>query len=343
MKTCDCRSADTCHHITGRCKCWPGYTGPKCEVKCPPSTWGLGCKEKCHCEHGGACDPVSGTCNCKPGWMGEHCDKRCNLGYYGEGCHFACECAANEVCSAEDGCVVGSVAQASSIAHQSNNTVLIPVVLIIVLIITVIAFLVAFYYRRRFQQLKQITEPVVHYSAVAQESDRFINPMYGAGTPPLNNQLTVKNLLHSPSKDTKNKTQEKLGFQGGVSYKKPSPEENKDPKSRPLPNIHVELNDYQIDKSFNININTDDSGYEQPINSSAGFKEFRDDDELYEDIDDYLHQKPDPDGQRVALLGDDQDDDVDAQYSVPIPVEDVSTQQHINDMNNLIEDTEPQS
>ena len=80
--------------------------------------------------------------------------------------------------------------------------------------------------------------------------------MYDTGSPPLNNQLTVKNLLHSPSKDTKNKTQEKLGFHGGVSYKKPLPENPKSGKELPPPNVHVELNDYQIDKSFNINLNT---------------------------------------------------------------------------------------
>lgn len=58
--------------------------------------------------------------------------------------------------------------EASQSAVPSTNYTLIGVILAVVLFIAVIAFLVAFYYRRRFQQLKQVAEPAVYYTAVSQ-------------------------------------------------------------------------------------------------------------------------------------------------------------------------------
>lgn len=65
---CRCQNGGTCDHVSGACRCPPGWTGPLCEKSCPEGTHGAACSNKCQCQNGGHCDPVTGKCQCPAGW-----------------------------------------------------------------------------------------------------------------------------------------------------------------------------------------------------------------------------------------------------------------------------------
>ena len=108
LENCDCRYSSTCHHITGECRCTPGFHGTKCEigeglmradyfgkfiisrdlilffspslgslriiVACEFGTWGHLCMDTCNCGANITCHPHTGLCECPPGYVGSHCE-----------------------------------------------------------------------------------------------------------------------------------------------------------------------------------------------------------------------------------------------------------------------------
>ncbi|EPB74279.1 EGF-like domain protein [Ancylostoma ceylanicum] len=85
---CDCATSnDTtlynpfvarCDHVTGDCRCPPGWTGPDCATPCPPGRWGSGCNSECECANGATCDRLTGFCDCPAGFMGKNCETDAN-------------------------------------------------------------------------------------------------------------------------------------------------------------------------------------------------------------------------------------------------------------------------
>ncbi|KIH55165.1 EGF-like domain protein [Ancylostoma duodenale] len=63
-----------CDHVTGDCRCPPGWTGPDCATPCPPGRWGSGCNSECECANGATCDRLTGFCDCPAGFMGKNCE-----------------------------------------------------------------------------------------------------------------------------------------------------------------------------------------------------------------------------------------------------------------------------
>ncbi|EDO41434.1 predicted protein, partial [Nematostella vectensis] len=105
--TCVEESSAICDHVTGACECMPGYTGQRCEIKCPDLYFGMNCAGKCVCELPDMikkCDHVSGMCYCRPGRIGSVCNETCPDGYYGEGCLEVCACQNNATCEPANGC-----------------------------------------------------------------------------------------------------------------------------------------------------------------------------------------------------------------------------------------------
>lgn len=84
----DCSSHGTCMNYNGvfRCKCYPGYTNPRCTDRtCPrgPAWFDEPTSETVahvpvECSNAGACNRMTGTCTCRPGFTGAACDRlRC--------------------------------------------------------------------------------------------------------------------------------------------------------------------------------------------------------------------------------------------------------------------------
>lgn len=92
-----------CHHITGRCRCAPGYIGPNCGESCPSGKWGQNCREECQCQNLGDCDHRTGECLCFPGWHGPDCSLPCPKGYFGLNCAQQCSCLNGGMCRPHDG------------------------------------------------------------------------------------------------------------------------------------------------------------------------------------------------------------------------------------------------
>jgi len=90
---CSCKHGGTCHGVTGKCSCTPGYTGVKCEEKCSEGSWGSNCIETCSCSKGTTCHHVTGEClPCAPGLWGEGCKEKCR-----------CDEEGTELCGHTDG------------------------------------------------------------------------------------------------------------------------------------------------------------------------------------------------------------------------------------------------
>ena len=95
-KTCACDHENMlCSPVNGRCSCASGFTGSKCDRKCPDGLWGRNCQEKCMCP---GCDAVTGQCKkCPPGRIGPDCEQRCPSNWWGDNCEQVCTLSANEV------------------------------------------------------------------------------------------------------------------------------------------------------------------------------------------------------------------------------------------------------
>lgn len=77
QEVCSCaQNGSKCDHVSGECKCGPGYYGDNCDELCPAGTFGSGCSKICVCGIGSNdCDPINGRCLCQPGYTGPMCNK----------------------------------------------------------------------------------------------------------------------------------------------------------------------------------------------------------------------------------------------------------------------------
>lgn len=64
-----------CNPINGECLCEAGWTGADCRTPCPPTRWGVDCRQHCKCKNDGICDPITGFCECASGFMGKKCEE----------------------------------------------------------------------------------------------------------------------------------------------------------------------------------------------------------------------------------------------------------------------------
>ena len=84
----DCSGHGTCINQNGifRCKCFPGFTNPRCTDRtCPrgPAWFDEPTSDKVahapvECSNAGSCNRLTGQCSCRPGFTGSACDRlRC--------------------------------------------------------------------------------------------------------------------------------------------------------------------------------------------------------------------------------------------------------------------------
>ncbi|XP_078681164.1 uncharacterized protein LOC144916058 [Branchiostoma floridae x Branchiostoma belcheri] len=104
-EVCDCLQGASCDRWVG-CVCPPGWTGTRCQSKCPHGTYGKDCARNCSCQNGANCSLSDGRCNCTGGWYGRHCSKPCLKGRFGQSCYGVCTCKNNATCSNVDGSCV---------------------------------------------------------------------------------------------------------------------------------------------------------------------------------------------------------------------------------------------
>lgn len=106
---CDCAHSSSCHHVTGRCECVPGWRGARCDkcecvqdwgncgwmklalknirvkwlcvwcvywlTACLPGFYGASCAQRCQCQAGVSCHHETGSCGCPAGLTGAGCEK----------------------------------------------------------------------------------------------------------------------------------------------------------------------------------------------------------------------------------------------------------------------------
>lgn len=62
--------------LNNTCYCYSGFTGDRCNQKCPVDTFGKDCLQKCEpkFEHQ-TCNHVNGAFECKPGYEGPQCEQ----------------------------------------------------------------------------------------------------------------------------------------------------------------------------------------------------------------------------------------------------------------------------
>ncbi|XP_019632766.1 PREDICTED: tyrosine-protein kinase receptor Tie-1-like [Branchiostoma belcheri] len=99
---CDCLQGASCDRRAG-CVCPPGWTGTRCQTKCPRGTYGKDCTKRCSCQNEASCSPSGGRCNCTDGWYGNNCGKPCPSGLFGWRCQQPCVCKNNATCNNVDG------------------------------------------------------------------------------------------------------------------------------------------------------------------------------------------------------------------------------------------------
>ncbi|XP_048577652.1 uncharacterized protein LOC5509903 isoform X2 [Nematostella vectensis] len=92
--TCQCSRNGECDAASGRCACAPGFTGDRCESRCPKGYYGTNCSNACTCKatNTNVCDVTSGFCHCNPGWSGRSCYQPCPGGSWGVNCSSKCDC-----------------------------------------------------------------------------------------------------------------------------------------------------------------------------------------------------------------------------------------------------------
>ncbi|XP_013928577.1 PREDICTED: multiple epidermal growth factor-like domains protein 6 [Thamnophis sirtalis] len=71
---CHCANGASCHPVTGRCLCAPGWVGATCQQECPPGRYGPNCEGLCQCKNGGHCVATTGACQCPAGYIGADCN-----------------------------------------------------------------------------------------------------------------------------------------------------------------------------------------------------------------------------------------------------------------------------
>ncbi|KAI8484641.1 Endothelial cell-specific molecule 1 [Branchiostoma belcheri] len=101
-EVCGCLQGASCDRWAG-CVCPPGWTGTRCQTKCPHGTYGKDCARNCSCRNGANCSSSDGWCDCTDGWYGRDCSKPCLNGRFGQGCSGVCTCKNNATCSNVDG------------------------------------------------------------------------------------------------------------------------------------------------------------------------------------------------------------------------------------------------
>ncbi|XP_066287867.1 fibroblast growth factor receptor 3-like [Branchiostoma lanceolatum] len=99
-EVCGCDRAH-CDRWTG-CICGEGWTGSRCQTRCPDGTYGKGCARQCSCQNG-VCRTSDGSCDCRDGWYGSDCSRPCVTGRYGRRCQNTCACRHNGSCSHVEG------------------------------------------------------------------------------------------------------------------------------------------------------------------------------------------------------------------------------------------------
>eukprot|EP00058_Branchiostoma_floridae_P007570 XP_002593058.1 hypothetical protein BRAFLDRAFT_74385 [Branchiostoma floridae] len=81
-EVCGCLQGASCDRWTG-CVCPPGWTGTRCQTKCPHGMYGKDCARNCGCQNGASCNHGNGKCECTAGWYGRNCSKPCQHGRFG--------------------------------------------------------------------------------------------------------------------------------------------------------------------------------------------------------------------------------------------------------------------
>ncbi|BFZ25176.1 hypothetical protein BsWGS_28215 [Bradybaena similaris] len=85
-----------CDVYDGYCNdgCEPGFTGERCQLRCPYGRFGPQCRHKCgKCgTPRSICDPETGFClgSCVPGYQLPYCSEECPAGKYGPDCRHRC-------------------------------------------------------------------------------------------------------------------------------------------------------------------------------------------------------------------------------------------------------------
>ncbi|XP_035693639.1 uncharacterized protein LOC118427796 [Branchiostoma floridae] len=101
-EVCGCLQGASCDRWAG-CVCPPGWTGTRCQTKCPHGTYGQDSAKNCSCQNGASCGSYDSRCECKAGWYGMDCSKPCKNGRFGWRCQQICTCKNNAACSNVDG------------------------------------------------------------------------------------------------------------------------------------------------------------------------------------------------------------------------------------------------
>ncbi|XP_078599136.1 uncharacterized protein LOC144874634 [Branchiostoma floridae x Branchiostoma japonicum] len=132
---CHCPRSVSCDRWTG-CVCL-GWTGVKCETRCPQGTYGQGCSSKCHCQNAN-CDHVNGRCDCREGWFGLDCSQPCPHGLYGLRCRHSCDCKNNAKCHHLDGNCTCESPWTGQRCDNQTNTFLLPLQISIPILLTLL-------------------------------------------------------------------------------------------------------------------------------------------------------------------------------------------------------------